>query len=81
MGNKRFETLFDCFRHGTDAVVECQACGHWIPLTMVTLLKMDGIEPSFPFWRAERRFRCSKCGQKRSRVYPGTRPHEWKGNR
>jgi hypothetical protein len=79
MGTKRFECIYDCWQHTGSAVVECLGCGNWIGYNMLSWPK--SVPQNLPFGTVARRFRCSACGSKRIAVYPGNRPHMWKGNR
>jgi hypothetical protein len=82
MSTERFESLDDCWRHGTGAVVECSRCGHWRAFgNMIAWIKHTHLRPSLTFGAAAKRLCCIRCGAKFPRVFPGDAPHPWKGNR
>jgi len=80
MSTKRIESLNDCFRHAGGAIVECTRCRHWKSLNRF-ILPWLGLRSGMALDDAARRFRCRRCGAKAARVYPGDRPHNWRGNR
>jgi hypothetical protein len=78
MGTKRFEDLYDCWRHVTGASVEYLNCGQHKCYRMPTWPKK--VPCNRTYRQAARYFRCGECGSKQIVVYPGAVPR-WKGNR
>jgi hypothetical protein len=68
MANARFDDLMSFHRHRADARIVCGACRHETTLTAVDLSRLFPL--SLTIQAAERRLRCSTCGEKRARMIP-----------
>ncbi|QAY77940.1 hypothetical protein [Sphingosinicella sp. BN140058] len=68
MANARFETTFSFSRHKANCRVLCQACGHEIIVAPCAFSDVFPIPVTIK--EAERRLRCTACGEKRARLIP-----------
>lgn len=85
MGTKRFDSLIDCWRHGTGACITCRRCGHFKHVASLVawahMNKHRRGERLNGFVQAARKCRCTRCGAKDAVITPGDRPQLWRGNR
>ena len=86
MGTKRFDSLIDCWRHGTGACITFLLCGHYKHVShlvvwykMTAHVKRD--RPLNGFAQSARKCRCTRCGAKDAVITPGDRLQLWRGNR
>jgi DNA-directed RNA polymerase subunit RPC12/RpoP len=68
MGNRRIDTTFCFARAKADCRVECRACGHTLFVTPSAIA--EAFPTPMPIKAAERRLRCTACGEKRARMIP-----------
>ena len=68
MANARFETTMSFARHQANCRVLCRACGHEIIVMPCALADVFPIPVTIK--EAERRLRCTACGEKQAKLIP-----------
>ena len=65
------DSVNDCSRKGYNLRITCEGCGHVVEAdTTLMMTELGPARAKWPLGRLEEKMKCSRCGERKSRIAP-----------